>query len=166
MKRWMIVLGVVAALTAVSTGVAFAADEAPPFDGIRGGFGRYGANTEERPAILEGIMHENLINAVAEATELSTTELESRIEAGETLGEIVVAEGLTLEDLQAIMTEVRETALEDTVAEGLITQTQADRMLDRQTERGNELGDCDGPASDPIRRGGGRMGRSGLRSGS
>ncbi len=78
-----------------------------------------------------GPMHETMISALAEALNLTPEELEARRTAGETMGDIAQEQGLTAEAFQEIMLEARSKALSQAVADGLITQAQADWMQER-----------------------------------
>jgi len=78
----------------------------------------------------EGPMHEYMISAFAESIGLSAEEVETRHDAGETLFDIAIAEGIAEEDLPEFFLPVREAALGAAVADGVITQEQADLMLE------------------------------------
>jgi len=78
----------------------------------------------------EGPMHEYMISAFAEAIGLSAEAVETRHDAGETLRDIAIAEGIAEEDLPEFFLPVREAALGAAVADGVITQEQADLMLE------------------------------------
>ncbi len=136
MKKWMIVAGVVVvALAAMAAGVglgtyvAFAQDETPtpPWPGF-GGRGMMGGRWEGENY---GPMHEAMIAAMAEALGLTEEQLEARLEDGETMAEIAESQGVSLEELQTAMTAARQTAMQEAVEQGLLTQEQADWMLQR-----------------------------------
>lgn len=76
----------------------------------------------------EGPLHDAMIASLAEALELPADELEARHDAGETLWEIAEAEGLTEDEIQKLMFSAHDQALENAVAEGWLTQEQADWM--------------------------------------
>ena len=75
-----------------------------------------------------GPMHNTMIAVLAEALDLSPDELEARHDAGETIWQIAEAEGLSEEEIQDLMLSAHDTALEDAVSSGQLTQEQADRM--------------------------------------
>jgi hypothetical protein len=87
----------------------------------RGGFG---------VARGEGLMHDYMIAAFAEAVDLTPAEVETRLEGGERMVEIATAQGITEEALPDLLTQVRTSALSAAVADGVITQAQADLMLE------------------------------------
>ncbi len=50
-----------------------------------------------------GLYHDEILAAFSEALGITVEELEARIDAGETIIEIAVAEGMSLEDAQALL---------------------------------------------------------------
>lgn len=101
------------------------------------------------------LLHDYIMQAFSDTTGLSISEIEVRLEAGETLSDIAVSMDMTLEEFFTMMIEVRTEALIAAVADGVITQEQADWMLDRlsqmrQGDMGSGVGD--------NRMGSGRMG--------
>ena len=103
-------------------------------DGERPGYGMM--------AEAAGPMHEYFEAAFAEALGLTVEEVEQREANGETYFDIAVAQGIAAEDFPAFVTEVRTTALNQMVADGVITQEQADLMLAHMGGfgPGNDLG--------------------------
>ena len=94
-----------------------------------GGFGSgmmsYAGDTEYGP------MHETMLTALSEVLGLSVEELETRHDAGETMWQIAESQGYSLEDFTALMFSARSAALDQAVADGLLTQEQADWMQSR-----------------------------------
>jgi hypothetical protein len=90
----------------------------------------------------EGPMHEYMISAFAEAVDLTAQEVETRLEAGETFKEIALAQGITQDQFPDLVTQVRQAALDAAVADGIITQAQADLMLEHMN---NYMGSGFGP---------------------
>ncbi|NIR66279.1 MAG: hypothetical protein GWN61_18635 [candidate division Zixibacteria bacterium] len=104
-----------------------------------GGFGMMGWNQGE-----EGPMHEAMVNELAELLGLTEDEIEARHDAGETMWEIAQAEGLSDEEIQEFMFSAHDFALEDAVANGWMTQEQAEWMeshMDQMWQGGNH---CEG----------------------
>ncbi|RME87691.1 MAG: LysM peptidoglycan-binding domain-containing protein [Anaerolineae bacterium] len=110
----------------------------------------------------EGPLHDAMIAAFAEAVGLTPEEVEARHDAGETLWQIAASQGLSPEEIRDLLLTVRQKALEQAVAEGLLTPEQAEWM---QSHMGRGayggFGACDG--SGPAFRGpgfgpAGRMG--------
>jgi hypothetical protein len=97
----------------------------------------------------EGIMHGYMISAFAGAVGLTVDEVNTRITAGETLKEIAIAQGTAEDQLPKLVTQVRQAALDLAVADGVITQNQADLMIERMNQYsgqgfgpGFDMGDC------------------------
>ena len=94
-------------------------------------------------AQAKGVMHDYMISAFADAVGLTVDQVETRLANGETLKEIATAQGFTGEKLTTLADQVRKAALDKAVAEGVITQAQADRMSERMNNaRGWDFGDC------------------------
>jgi hypothetical protein len=81
-------------------------------------------------------LHNDMIAALAEGLGLTSEDLETRLENGETVWTIAEQKGLTLEQFRTLLTEARTTAVNQAVADGVITQEQADWMLDRMGQMG------------------------------
>lgn len=90
---------------------------------MRGGMmgGRFAADQA-------GPLHDYMLNAFAEALDVSRADLDEQLAAGQTMYTIAVAQGLTQDEFFTTMQTVRETALAQAVADGAITQEQADWM--------------------------------------
>jgi hypothetical protein len=114
--------------------------------GMMGGYGRGGMMGGLRG---EGVMHDYMISAFASAVGLTVDEINTRLTNGETPREIALAQGKTTADLPALWQQVRQDALKAAVAAGVITQAQADVMLEHMNNfsgkgfgPGNGFGDC------------------------
>jgi hypothetical protein len=95
----------------------------------------------------EGVMHDNMISAFASVVGLTVDEVNTRLTNGETLQEIALAQGKTEVDLPALWSQVRQAVLDQAVADGVITQAQADKMLERMN---NYSGPGFGPDNCPM----------------
>ena len=105
-----------------------------------------------------GPMHEYMVGAMAEALGMTDEELDAELAAGKTMWQVAEAKGLSLEDFQKLMIDARTAAFEKMVADGVMTQEQADWMLSRMQGmwgQGGALGGC------PMHGGSGRGGRWG-----
>jgi len=89
-----------------------------------------------------GPLHDYMFPAFAQALGLTPAELEARRQAGDTLWTIAQEQGLTTEQFQQMITTARNTAVSQAVADGIITQEQADFMLERM---GGMMGNGYGP---------------------
>ncbi|OGN92798.1 MAG: hypothetical protein A2Y88_07955 [Chloroflexi bacterium RBG_13_48_10] len=106
--------------------------------GLGGMMGRRGLGV----ARGEGLMHEYMISAFAEAIDLTVEAVETRLADGESLKEIAIAQGITEDQLPDLLTQVHQAALDAAVADEVITQEQADIMLDHMN---NYMGSGFGP---------------------
>ncbi|HSB66228.1 MAG TPA: hypothetical protein VLD65_06590 [Anaerolineales bacterium] len=91
-----------------------------------------------------GLMHDYMISAFAKAVGLTVEDVNTRLANGETLAQIASAQGFTGDKLTQLVTDVRKAALDQAVAEGVITQAQADVMLQHME---NYMGEGFGPGS-------------------
>lgn len=137
MKKYLLIGVLVAgvALALGAAGLAYAQTPAPPSPGDgaggRGGFSGMGW----RHSGGEGPLHEYMMEAFAEALGLSVEELEERRAAGETLWQIAQSQGLSQEAFAEMWQEARAAALQAAVADGVISQEQADWMIQRMAQR-------------------------------
>lgn len=131
------------ALLGVTVGVVFAAGQShqePPFSPAEEGefipyrghmhdrWGGWSSETAYPP------MHEDMIQAVADATGLTTDEIESRLDAGEHLVDIALDAGLTEEAFFDLMAETREAFLEEALENGWITEEHFAWMLEHHED--------------------------------
>jgi hypothetical protein len=79
----------------------------------------------------KGLLHDYVISAFAKAIGLTIDQVSTRLANGETLRDIAIAQGTAVADLPALANQVRKDALNQAVADGVLTQTQADNMLQR-----------------------------------
>ena len=94
-----------------------------------------------------GPLHEYMEAAVAEEFGITVEEVEDLHEQGRTMWEYAQEQGLTSEQFQEKMVAARTSALEQAVAAGVITQAQADWMLERMGrmfQGGAGFGSCNG----------------------
>ena len=157
MKKILLVVGVVsiAVLALGFVGYAYAQNQTPPgldyphgpgmmgdFDGydhgMMGDHGRgYGHGMMTGLNGEHGPMHETMVTALADALDLPADEIEARHDAGETMWEIAETEGLSAEETQELMSSAHNNALEDAVANGLMTEEQAEWMDDHMDQMWN-----------------------------
>lgn len=112
-----------------------------------------------------GLLHDYMEKALAEKLGVPLATIEAQFDAGKTLYQIALDNGIAQADLPALMLEVRTTAIKAALSDGVITQAQADRMLQsggygmRQgmLRGGTGTGTCGGtgiPAGTGMHRGG------------
>ncbi len=133
MKKLFVIAGSLVVVGALAVaGIAYAQTPEPPAaqDGSGGPFGgwRQGPFDADGP---HAEIHAAVQAALAEALGLTPEELQTRLADGERLPDIAEAEGLTQDELAQVMIDAKEAAINDAVAQGLITQEQADQMLER-----------------------------------
>jgi len=83
----------------------------------------------------DGLLHDAIVAAFAEKIGLTVDEVNAKLDAGETMWTIAEAQGFTPADLPQLITDVRLAALEKAVADGTITQAQADTLKARWEAR-------------------------------
>lgn len=144
-KSIFVMLALVLALGALGVGVAFAQTEEPPV-----------AETPVAP-FGHGMMRENAgvlrtykVEAFAAKFGLSVDEVTALLDGGARLHEIALDNGVAEADLPALMQELHQTALDAAVADGVLTQEQADLMADRMQSRGFADGTCDHDGVRPM----------------
>ncbi len=122
--------------TVLGTGSVFAQDVTPPF----GGRGPMMGDGQEGP------LHTFMVTEFAKKLGLNVNDINTRLDAGETMYDIALSAGVTAEEFPAVMAEVRANALDAAVKANVITQEQADWMKQRGFGRGGGLGNgtCDG----------------------
>lgn len=76
-------------------------------------------------------LHETMLAAFAEAFDIPVQDLQARVDSGETLGSIAADLGYTIDEFRELMLDIKQNVVEQALAEGLITQEQADWMKER-----------------------------------
>jgi hypothetical protein len=105
-------------------------DAYPYGPGMRGRGGFNGGMMGQGIAVDgEGLLHDYMSTALADAFGLSVEDLEALHESGETLWDYAQEQGITQEDFFSLMQSARTEALNQAVADEVITQEQADWML-------------------------------------
>jgi hypothetical protein len=139
---------VLIALVALSTGVVFAQGNQPP-----------ALPHGPMHAGEEGPMHDYMVKALAEALGMDATQLESRLDNGETAYQIALAQGISAEDIPTLLSNAHAKALDLAVSAGVISQQQADWMKSRGFSKGTGMGNgsCGGMGSGHSRGGGRRQ---------
>jgi hypothetical protein len=132
MKKTILIAGlVVMALTVLGVSVAFAQGPAP-----------YAGNG---PMMQNGggWMHDYVEQALAAKLGLIEQRVEDQLAAGVPMNQIALDNGIAQEALTDFMNEVHKDAFEAAVKDGVVTQEQADFMLQRMQNRGGfGTGNC------------------------
>jgi hypothetical protein len=154
-KIYAILMAVIIAMATLAVaGYAYAQTQSPPNlpgpfgpglmgPGMRGGgmMGRWG-DSQTR---THGPLHKYMLRAFAAKLGLTSDEIQAQLDAGETMWTIASAQGISQEDFSAWMTEARTQALAQAVADGVLTQEQAEWMgqrMQRIHANGYGLGNC------------------------
>ena len=153
-KTLLIVAIVILALGAFGVGAVFAQGGTPPYQPyggrMMGGRGGYGGS---------GLMQDYVEKALASKLGLTEAQVEAELAAGKPMFQIALDNGIAQEDLTNFMADVHTTAFEAAVTDGVITQAQADFMLQRMAQNGYSNGTCPmGGGGYGNGRGGGMMG--------
>ncbi len=144
-KIWILgaLVSVVVALIGGAIGIAYAQTPTPPTPPapgtttygpgmMRGGYGRGMMGSTQSGTF--GPLHEYMVNAFASAFGLTPEELQERLSSGETMASIAQSLGLSLEEFRNLMIKARTEALNQAVAEGVLTQDFANWMLQRMSQ--------------------------------
>lgn len=140
MKKLLFAGMLIVLLAVAVVGYAFAQAPEPvtPNTPYGGGYGRMGGGMMGWRGQVQdgeyGPLHTYMFDAMAQAFGLTAEELQARHDAGETMWDIAQAQGLTEEQFAEAMLQARTAALEQAVADGAITQEQADWMLSRMNQ--------------------------------
>jgi len=155
-KTVLIVALVVLALGVLGVGAAFAQSGQPPYGSMMIGGRGYGP------------MHDYVEQALAAKLGLTENQVEDQLAAGKPMYQIALDGGIKQEDLANFMNEVHKDAFAKAVKDGVMTQEQADWMLQRTQnmyQNGYGAGNCPmhngqggGGFGTGMRRGGGGYG--------
>ncbi len=105
-----------------------------------------------------------LVSETAKLTGLSTTEVISALQSGQTFAQIAAAHDVSKEKLVAAVVAERKAVLDAKVKDGTLTQEQADAMLTQiQTRVTAEVDETHIPGQGMMNRGGGMRGGQGGR---
>ncbi len=136
MKKTLIITLIVTILLGVISTAAFAQSADPgTIYHHGGGRGPFGGNNPNQP------LHPYMVEALASALKMSTADVEAALAEGKTMYDIALAAGTAEADIPALLQTVHQTALTKAVEAGVITQAQADWMLQRMAQRGYGNGD-------------------------
>ena len=133
MKKILIVGLVVLALGVLGVGAVFAQGGQPPFSSMMTGGRGYGS------------MHNYVEQALAAKLGLTETQVEDQLAAGKPMYQIALDNGISQDALRNFMNEVHTDAFAKAVKDGVITQEQADWMLQRMQntyQNGYGAGNC------------------------
>lgn len=117
MKKTLLIAAIVVlALGALGVGAAFAQGGQPPYGSMMGGYGY-------------GWMHDYVEQALAAKLGLTEEQVEEALAAGKPMYQIALDNGIAQDELADFMNGVHTDAFAQAVKDGVITQEQADWML-------------------------------------
>lgn len=132
MKKLTIAMLIVSVAALVFASAAFAQVDTPLNPGRGGGRGATNpGNTGNQT--LDGILHNYLVDYYAVLFGMDAATLDARMLAGESVIDIAVSLGYTVDEAAALMDVAREVALSNALADGFITKDQYDLMIDAGT---------------------------------
>ncbi len=143
---YMVAGGVIATLVLGVAGFAYAQTQTPPASvpntlnyGQGGNFsGRMGRWNQSGSY---GLMHPYLIDAMATKLGISAGTLQSELTAGKTMFQIAQEQGISEDEFKTLVAEAAQDAVAKMVADGVITQSQSEWMVQRtQTMLQNGFG--------------------------
>ena len=79
-------------------------------------------------------MHEQVWTAVAKKLDLTYAELNTALQNGQTVAQLAQAKGVSLDELKTAALAAMKASFADLVKQGVMTQEQADWMLDRMDD--------------------------------
>ncbi len=142
MKKFLVIGTFVLAATLGLASFAYAQTPAPTTPQTPWGSGKMGPGGMHGQYDSDQLnpMHDYMEAAFAQALGVTEEELQSAREAGKTVWQLAEEKGLTVEEFQAKMLEARQSAIQAMVADGIMTQEQADWMLSRMQGNWGEGG--------------------------
>jgi hypothetical protein len=108
--------------------------------GGRGMHGMMGSGTYTGTMPMHGAMmgangmHEQVWTAIAAELDMTYAELNTALQGGQTVAQLAEAKGVSLDELKTAAKNAHRAALADLVEQGVITQEQADGMLDHMDD--------------------------------
>lgn len=151
---FLIAGAVIATLILGVAGFAYAQTQTPPSAvpnsfgyGRMGNFGGMMGRWDQSGSY--GLMHDYMVDAAANKLGISPDSLQNELSSGKTMWQVAQEQGLTEEQFRSAMAEAAKDAVSKMVADGVITQAQADWMVQRaesmlQNGFGFGLGGCHG----------------------
>lgn len=127
----VVLAGVLVAAFAV-VGAVYAQTAAPQGDAPFG-LGRRGmmANSQGLAGTGDGLLHDYMVEAFSEKLGVSVDEINERLAGGERMVDIALDQGLTIDEFRTLRLDARAQAVDQALADGVITQDQADWLKTR-----------------------------------
>ena len=96
----------------------------------------FGGNGGMMGGTQQGLLHDEMVKVMAEKLGITVDDLNARLANGETMYSIALAEGFTADQAKTLMVDARIQAIDLAVANGDLTQAQADWMKTRGSMMG------------------------------
>jgi hypothetical protein len=148
MKKILVVISVVmVALVIFGAGFVFAQSNVVSAAGLPTGYGPGNMPAGYGPGGMMGgrsggmgQMHEYVEQALADKLGIAKTEVETALDGGKSMYQFAIDKGVKEADVTAFLTDVHKTAFAKAVGDGVMTQAQADTMLQNMTTNGFNYG--------------------------
>lgn len=141
MKKLLVTL-LLAGVIVMSFGLVSTANaqgpDTQPFHGQGGRWGGNGITNVDREVNED--VHDLMMAAWSSQLGISVEDLESRVDAGETLSQIVLSTGKTFDEFRTLQSSVMTTVADQALAAGYIDQAQHDWMIQRAERQASGLG--------------------------
>ncbi len=112
-----------------------------PYRGMMGAYGTYsgtlpygGMQGMHNFMMGTNSMHQQVWTAVAQKLGMSYAQLAQAVQNGQSIEQLAQAKGVSLDDLSKAAVDAMKASLADLVKQGVMTQEQADWMLDRMDD--------------------------------
>ncbi len=126
-KKVLMVLLVLALVTGATTTAAFARPWEPPAAPEETGTGLLSLNMDINAS---EVIADYTAAAVADLTGLTVEEIQSRLDAGETISDILLSLGYDPTEIQTLVQDLREQALWAAVEDGVLTAEEVEFLLE------------------------------------
>ncbi len=146
MKKLIVIIAVVLVATLATAGFVYAQTSNPnspiPVPGWM-----QGMHSQMMGAGFAGMsaMHDAMVQALADKLGISVADLNKQLTSGQTMWQIAQAKGWTQEQFRAWMVDTHKATIQKLVADGKLTQQQADWMnshMSQMIENGYGPGSC------------------------
>ena len=148
MKNLFKALAIVAVIgvALASTSAVFAQGNTPGTStgnfagGTMGGGRRGGSQGYQAYGTQDGIVHDALVTAFADALGLSIDEVNARLADGETLSDIALSTGMTYDEFVVLFNDIHEQVIDQAATDGLLIQEQARLYFAQEASAGGMFG--------------------------
>lgn len=106
----------------------------------------------------DGILHDYMLQAMADNLGISVDDFSSRREDGETFYQIALDLGFSEDEIFELMSTARDSAIDQALADGVITQEEADQLREHGGHHGYFNGEGEMPSGQGHHGQGGREG--------